>query len=262
MIDVSQASDARIYDYLLGGSDNYPSDRVAARRLLEIAPNTGELARINRQFLARAVRHLAGGCGIGQFLDNGSGLPSRDNVHQVARRSNGAARVVYVDNDPLVHAHARMMLDEENTLILDADMLETTAVLEQSEQAGFINREVPVAALFVDSLHCVADERDPWGRVRDLMDRLPSGSYLVLSHLASDDAEFRTEASRLMWQLTGRQWARIRSFAHVRRFFEGLQPVGGAIGDVARWRAGGEPQLQLELADTTLVAYGGVARKP
>lgn len=259
VIDVSQASDARVHSYLLGGTDHYESDREASRHLAEQAPNIRQLARLSRHFLLRAVRYLAAERRIGQFLDHGAGLPTRDNVHQVARRAHQAARVVYIDNDPVVIAHARMMLDEDRTLILDADMLDTDSILARCERAGFLNRQAPVGVLFVSALHCVADEQDPWRHIKNLMERLPSGSCLVLSDLVSDDAACRDEVSRLMQQLTGHPWA-VRSPAEVDRFFDGLKPVGGPIGDVARWKPG--PSLKLKLGDLTWIAYGGVARKP
>lgn len=259
VIDVSQASDARVTNLLLGGTDHYESDRDATRRLTELAPNIRQLTRLSRQFLLRAVRYLAAERRIGQFLDHGAGLPTRENVHQVARRVNKSARVVYIDNDPVVVAHARMMLDEARTLILDADMLDTDSVLSRCERAGFLNRKAPVGVLFVSALHCAADEQDPWRHVKNLMDRLPSGSCLALSHLVSDNAARREEASRLMQRLTGRPWT-VRSPAEVDQFFDGLRPVGGPIGDVAHWKPG--LSLKLKLADLTWIAYGGVARKP
>ncbi|WEH12213.1 SAM-dependent methyltransferase [Streptomyces sp. VNUA24] len=260
MIDVSQASDARIYNYLLGETDHYRADREAVRHLLEIVPEARQLARTNRQFLTKSVRYLAGTRGIDQFLDHGSGLPTaRDNVHHVARRANPTVRVAYVDNDPIVLAHARMMLDGSHTLILDADMLDTTAVLTGSEQAGVLNRRAAVGVLFFSSLHCTADDRDPWQRVHDLIDRLPSGSCLALSHLVSDDPALRDEASQLMRRATGHPWA-VRSPAAVDRFFEGLRPVGGLIGDVGFWRPGTD--LRFPRTDRTWTVYGGVALKP
>ncbi|WP_435217069.1 SAM-dependent methyltransferase [Streptomyces sp. bgisy034] len=259
VIDVSQASDARVNNLLLGGTDHYESDREAVRRLAELAPNIRQLARLSRQFLLRAVRYLAAERGIGQFLDHGAGLPTRENVHQVARRVHKSARVVYIDNDPVVLAHARMMLDEDQTLILDADMLDTDSVLSRCERAGFLNCRAPVGVLFASALHCVADEQAPWRHLENLMDRLPSGSCLVLSHLVSEDAARREEASRLMRQLTGRPWT-VRSAAEVDQFFDGLRPVGGPIGDVAHWKPG--LGLKLKLADLSWIAYGGVARKP
>jgi hypothetical protein len=259
VINVSQASDARVYNFLLGGTDHYESDREAVRRLMQQAPNIRQLARLSRQFLLRTVRYLAAERRIVQFLDHGAGLPTRESVHQIAQRANKAARVVYIDNDPVVIAHARMMLDGDRTLILDADMLNTDYILTCCERAGLLDRREPVGVLFVSALHCIPDEQDPWRHVKDLMDRLPSGSCLVLSHLVSDDAACREETSRLMQQLTGRPWV-VRSPAEVDRFFDGLNPVGGPIGDVARWKPG--PSLKLAFADLAWAAYGGVARKP
>ncbi|MEW2078907.1 MULTISPECIES: SAM-dependent methyltransferase [unclassified Streptomyces] len=260
MIDVRQASDARIHNFLLGGSDHYEADRAAARRLVDLTPNVGILARISRQFLVRAVRYLAGERRISQFFDHGCGLPTRDNVHEIARRVNKAARVVYIDNDPVVLAHARMMLAGEHTLILDSDMMDSTFVCSRSEEAGFLDGGAPAAVLFVSALHCVSDDQAPLQRLRALVDRLPSGSCLVLSDLASDSAVLREDASVLMQELTGHEWARVRSPAEMDRFFEGLEPIGGPIGDVACWRPGAG--LKLRSADRMLMAYGGVARKP
>ncbi|MET9437538.1 SAM-dependent methyltransferase [Streptomyces sp. NPDC006551] len=259
MIDVTQAKDARIHNFLLGGHDHYESDRDAARRLVDLAPNTPQLARINREFLARAVHYLTTQCGINQFLDHGCGLPTRDNVHQIARRSGTEARVVYIDNDPVVLAHARMMLDDDRTLILNADLLDFSTILTRSEQAGMLDGTSPVAVLFTSVLHCIPDARNPWRHVTELMNQLPSGSVLVLSHLAGENYELNEEVSELMRELTGQQWAKIRSFAEVGRFFHGLEPIGGPIGDVARWRPG--TGLSLQPADRTWNVYGGVARK-
>ncbi|MFC9337431.1 SAM-dependent methyltransferase [Streptomyces sp. NPDC057020] len=259
LIDVTQARDARIHNFLLGGHDHYASDRNAVRRLMGLAPNTPQLARINRDFLERAVRYLSSQCGIDQFLDHGCGLPTRDNVHQIARRAGTDARVVYIDNDPVVLAHARMMLDEDRTLILNADLLDFTTILARSEQAGMLDSTAPVAVLFTSVLHCIPDTRNPWRHVAELINQLPSGSVLVLSHLAGEDRVLSEEASDLMRELTGQQWAKIRSFAEVARFFDGLEPIGGPIGDVARWRPA--TNLSLQPANRTWTVYGGVARK-
>ncbi|MGW8697641.1 SAM-dependent methyltransferase [Streptomyces eurythermus] len=259
VIEVSQASDARVYNFLLGGSDYYESDRQATRRLAAYAPTIRPLARISRQFLLRAVRYLALEHRVSQFLDHGVGLPIGDSVHQIARRVNKSCRVAYIDNDPMVVAHARMMLADEHTLVLDADMMDTSLILSRCEQNDFLHREVPVGVLFVSSLHCVADERDPWRHIRDLMDVLPSGSFLVLSHLTARDAAIREKVSSVMSELTGRSWV-VRSPAEIDRFFEGLVPVGGSVGDVTQWKPGPSPKLKL--ADLTWLVYGGVARKP
>ncbi|MFD4611924.1 SAM-dependent methyltransferase [Streptomyces sp. NPDC058440] len=260
-IDVSRASDARIQNFLLGGVDNYPADRAAGRRLLDLAPDAQRLARINREFVRRAVRYLATECGVRQFLDHGPGLPARDGppIHQVARRANKNARVVYIDQDPLVVAHARMMLDTSHTLVLDSDVLASDIILSKSRKAGFCDTKAPVAALFASVLHCVPDAADPWQRVHELVARLPSGSYLVLCHLTSDDPKFREEVSSVMRERTDNQWACVRSREQVRRFFMGLEPVGGPLGDVAQWHS--SPDIQPH-GNPRWFEYGGVARTP
>ncbi|WP_330237495.1 SAM-dependent methyltransferase [Streptomyces sp. NBC_00525] len=162
-------------------------------------------------------------------------MPTRDNVHQIARRGSTDACLVYIDNDPVVLAHARMMLDEDRTLILNADLLDFTTILARSEQAGMLDSSsAPVAVLSTSVLHCIPDTRNPWRHVAELINQLPSGSILVLSHLADEDRVLNEEAPDLMRELTGQQWAKIRSFAEVARFFDGLEPIGGPIGDVAR----------------------------
>ncbi|MFE5729954.1 SAM-dependent methyltransferase [Streptomyces sp. NPDC056528] len=259
VIDVTQAKDARIQNFLLGGHDHYESDRDAARHLMHLAPNIPQLERVNREFVARAVRYLSMQLGIDQYLDHGCGLPIRDNIHQIARRAGVDARVVYIDNDPVVLAHARMMLDEKRTLVLDADLLDFTTILTRSEQAGMLDPAAPVAALFTSVLHCVPDARNPWRHVAELINQLPSGSVLVLSHLASQNQALNEEVSTVMHELTGQQWAKIRSFAEVERFFDGLRPVGGPIGDVACWHP--VTGLNLQSPDRTWRIYGGVARK-
>ncbi|MEU6405483.1 SAM-dependent methyltransferase [Streptomyces sp. NPDC046985] len=259
-IDVSRASDARIQNFLLGGADNYPRDRQAGKELLALAPDAQRLARINRAFRVRAVRYLAAERGVRQFLDHGPGLPVRDSlpVHQIARRAITQARVVYIDQDPLVVAHARMMLDEPDTLVLDAHVLETDAILSGIKGAGFYDPTAPVAALFVSVLHCVPDAHDPWQSVRHLTRSLPSGSYLALCHLASEDETLREEVTSLMRGSTNDEWC-VRSVDQVHRFFEGLEPVGGPLGDVAYWRS--TPDIQPQ-ATRRWFEYGGVARVP
>jgi len=259
MIDVNQASDARIHNFFLGGTDHYAADHQAVRRLTGLVPDADQLARISRQFLTRAVRYLAGERGIGQFFEHGVGLPVQESVDRIARRVNRGARVVYVDNDPQVLGHARMMLDANHTLIVDADMLDSAGILGAAEDAGLLDRREPVALLFASALHCVGDEREPGRHLRDLFRSLPSGSCLVVSHLASDDSEFRREVGGLMETLTGAPWT-MRSFAQVEAFFDGLQPLAGQVGDVARWRAG--LSAELRPPGWPWLMYGGVARKP
>lgn len=259
-MDVSKASVARMYDYLLGGTDNYESDWVACEELLRIAPSTQQIALINRQFLVRAVRYIAGTGVIEQYVDHGSGLPTQNNVHQVAQRADKRARVVYVDNDPIVLAHGRMMLEENrNTAVIQADMLDTREVLDRAKELGLYEPGRPTAALFVSVLHCIRDDDDPWQLIRNVIEELPSGSYLVLCHLASDDAQLRDDVTRLMQRVTGGNWGRVRSFAEVDRFFDGLEVVG-ELCDVSRWRP--DDDLGPRQEQTEWIEYGGVARVP
>ncbi|MFF5567661.1 SAM-dependent methyltransferase [Streptomyces sp. NPDC012623] len=259
-MDVSKASVARMYDYLLGGTDNYESDWAACEELLRIAPSTQQIALINRHFLVRAVKYIAGTGDVDQYIDHGSGLPTQNNVHQVAQRANRNARVVYVDNDPIVLAHGRMMLEEnQNTTVIESDMLKTSEIFEQAKRLKFYEPGQPVAALFVSVLHCISDKDEPWKLIRNVIRELPSGSYLVLCHLASNDADLRDEVTKLMHRVTGGKWGKVRSFAEVDRFFEGLEIVG-ELCDVSRWRPDTEVGPRQE--QTEWIEYGGVARVP
>ncbi|MFE3582893.1 SAM-dependent methyltransferase [Streptomyces vinaceus] len=264
MIDVSTPSVARMYDYLIGGTDNYACDRAACAQLLEMAPSTRELALINRAFLVRAVRYLAQEKGVRRFLDHGSGLPTRPNVHQVARDIDPASRVVYIDNDPLVIAHGRVMLEEDlaKTAVIEADFRDTGEIFDTPEVQRLIADGEPVAALFVSVLHCIPDDGErPWQLVRDVAARLPSGSYMVISQLASDDPALRDKVTGFMADITGNRWGRVRSTAEVTRFFDDLELVGHTtIDEVSRWRP--DTDLGPRQATQEWVEYGAVARVP
>lgn len=263
IIDLSKPSVARMYDHLLGGTDNYQVDRDACEELLRIAPSTRELALVNRGFLVRAVRYLSRECGVRHFLDHGSGLPTRPNVHQVAQSVDASSEVVYIDNDPVVLAHGRMMLAEDpaTTAVLDADMRDTDKIFNSSAVRRLLRTGQPVAALFVSVLHCIPRRDDPWALVRRVADRLPAGSYLVISQLASDDADLRQKITDFMAEITGNQWGEVRSISDVNRFFDGLdlletdKPV-----EVSRWL----PDSDLAPRQRTVewIEYGGVARIP
>ncbi|MFF2012588.1 SAM-dependent methyltransferase [Streptomyces sp. NPDC058195] len=259
-MDVTKASVARMYDYLLGGTDNYESDWAACEELLRIAPSTQQIALTNRRFLERAVKYIADTGEVDQYIDHGSGLPTQNNVHQVAQRVSRNARVMYVDNDPIVLAHGRMMLEENKyTAVINANMLCTDQIFDRAKKLKLYRPDRPAAALFVSVLHCLRNEEDPWGLVRNVIDRLPSGSYLVLCHLASDDPRLREEVTALMRRVTDGKWGRVRSIEQVERFFDGLEIIGD-LGDVSRWRPGsGLVPLQ---AENEWIEYGGVGRVP
>ncbi len=262
-IDVHTPSVARMYDWLLGGIENYASDREACQDLLEIAPSTQVLARNNRAFLQRVVRVLVEDYGIRQFLDHGSGLPTQDNVHQIAQRSDPKCRVVYVDNDPIVLAHGRTTLEEnERTAILNEDMRDTAAIFDSEPVRRLIDPEEPMAALFVSVLHCLrdtGDEQDPAAVIRRVAARLPKGSYMVICQLVSDDPKVRDGVTRLMEIATGGTWGRVREQSEVRAYFNGMRVLDPGLVDVIDWRPDTPPPPPEKRA-VDWVEWGGVAQ--
>ncbi|MEV7898881.1 MULTISPECIES: SAM-dependent methyltransferase [Streptomyces] len=260
-IDTSTPSVARMYDYLLGGSQHYEVDRRASADLLRIAPSTQQLARSNRDFLRRVVRVLAQDMNIRQFLDHGSGLPTRDNVHEVVQRISPDAKVAYVDNDPMVLAHGRTQLHEnDNVMVLGQDMRDTEEI--RSATTDFLDWTQPIAALFVSVLHCLPDtddERDPAALIKRVAAELPAGSYMVICQLVSDDSEVRNRVTRLMADATHNQWGRVRERHEVRQYFDGMtiiDPPG--LVDVIDWQPD-HPTPPEHLRPTDWVEWGGVA---
>ncbi|MFB4306764.1 SAM-dependent methyltransferase [Actinomadura sp. GTD37] len=178
---------ARMYDYYLGGKDNYAADREAAEKILHAAPFTPVLARHNRRFMQRAARHLALS-GIRQFLDIGTGLPTQGNVHEVVRPLVPDARVVYVDNDPVVAAHGRALTaTDDATIVLRHDMRDTGALLADPALRDAIDLGEPVGLMLLSMLHCLGDDEDPYAAVAALRDALAPGSHVVISHITGDD---------------------------------------------------------------------------
>ncbi|MFC9272624.1 SAM-dependent methyltransferase [Streptomyces zhihengii] len=258
-IDTKVPSVARMYDYFLGGDDNYQSDREACEQLLQQVPSTKVLAVNNRRFLRRVVRMLAAEYGIRQFIDHGSGLPTQDNVHQVAQTVAPDSRVVYVDNDPIVLAHGRALLDEnERTAVIQADMRDTEGIFGHEETQRLIDLSQPVAALFVSVMHCIPDTDDPGALVRRVAERLAPGSFLVVCQLVSDRPEIRAFVTDFMEQATGGNWGRVREEHEVTRFFDGLQILEPGLVEVSTWR----PDTELAPVQQTdeWIEWGGVAR--
>jgi hypothetical protein len=248
---------SRVYDYWLGGKDNFEADRQAAEIMMREIPHVVEGVRGNRAFLARAVRYLAGECGIRQFLDIGTGLPAANNTHEVAQAVAPDARVVYVDNDPLVLAHARALLtgaDEGTTDYLDADMRDPERILRGATATLDLTR--PVAIMLVAVLHCIPPEDDPAAIVARLVAAVPPGSYLALSHPASDiDVDgARRGVQQINEALAGRLTFRTRS--EVAGLFDGLDLVAPGLVRVPEWR----PDSPADTANPAIV-WGGVARK-
>jgi len=260
-IDVDVPSAARMYDWYLGGTDNFPADRTACEELLEIVPSTRELALNNRAFLRRVVRVLAAEYGVRQFLDHGSGLPTRDNVHQVAQGVDPAGRVVYIDNDPIVLAHGRMLLEEnDETAVVQADMTDTDAIFDHPEVRRLIRPDEPVAALFVSVLHCIPEAADPAAMIRRVADRLPSGSFMVICQLVSEHEHIRDEVSRFMAEATGGNWGRVRRESQVREYFDGMTILDPGLVEVSTWRPDSQVVPRQQTAEW--IEYGGLARIP
>lgn len=231
----TRASVARMYDAALGGKDHYQVDLDANEALMKISPAIVSEARHNRAFLGRVVHYLAREAGIRQFLDLGSGLPTQNNVHQVAQRVAPDARVVYVDHDPhvLTHGHA-LLASNAHTAVITADMREPEEILAHPDLRAHLDPSEPTAVLFVSVLHCIADEDRPERSVSVLLDAFPSGSYLALSHLVSDD-----EAAAAEFTSTVRahaDWGRVRTPEETRHFFSGLEMVEPGLVDVREWR--------------------------
>jgi len=255
--DTSVAHIARVYDYWLGGKDNFAADREAAEQAIAAYPDIVFSVRANRAFLARAVRYLAGEAGIRQFLDIGTGIPATSNTHEVAQSVAPDSRVVYVDNDPVVLAHARALLTSGPhgvTSYLDADLRDTERVL--STAAETLDFSKPVAVMLMAILQHVDDADNPWAIVAALLDAVPAGSYLALSHPASDiEAEAQGELARRL-NRTMAEGVTLRDHAQVTRFFTGLELVEPGLVRVPEWR----PASDLE-ASSPAGLWGGVGRK-
>ncbi|WP_030022814.1 SAM-dependent methyltransferase [Streptomyces monomycini] len=262
-IDVHTPSVARMYDWLLGGIDNYQSDRNACAELLTIAPSTQALARNNRAFLRRVVRVLAKEYRIRQFLDHGSGLPTQDNVHQIAQGIDPASRVVYIDNDPIVQAHGRTTLAaNDRTAVINADMRDTEVIFAHPAVQRLIDLTQPVAALFVSVLHCLPDTGDdkaPGTLVKRVAARLPAGSLMVICQLVSDKPSVREGVTALMERSTHGNWGRVREQREVAAYFEGMRVIRPGLTDVVDWRPDAQPPPP-ERRATDWVEWGGVAQ--
>jgi hypothetical protein len=256
-LDVSVAHPARVYDYWLGGKDNFAADREAAEQVIAANPHVLPGVRANRAFLGRAVRYLAGEAGIRQFLDIGTGLPTVDNTHEVAQQVAPGCRIVYVDNDPIVLSHARALLTstaEGATAYVDADLRETPAVLEGA--AATLDFGQPVAVMLLMILQYIPDAEDPWAIVARLLDAVPPGSYLVVSDTASDiEAEAVAESARRYNRRLGSVRQTRRTREEFARFFDGLELVDPGVVALPEWRAVASPSHRIP-------AYAAIGRKP
>lgn len=263
-VDSQVPSIARIYDYLLGGSTHLEVDRRTCEEVSSVYPGGVDAGRANvranRRFLGRTVRYLVRHGGIRQFLDIGSGLPTEGNVHTVAQDTAPDSRVVYVDNDTVVLAHAQDLLrgtPEGSTTFLYQDLRNVEEVVASAAETLELDR--PVALMLVSILHSIADEDDPHDVVARLMAALPSGSYLVLSHMSS---EITPETAELIDRLSKRLPETVvdRSHAQVSRFFDGLELVDPGLVPIDQWRPAGRPAAVP--GGRIPPWYGAVARKP
>jgi hypothetical protein len=256
-IDTSVAHVARVYNYWLGGSANFAADREAAEQAMAAYPDLALSVRANRAFLARTVRYLARGKGIRQFLDIGTGIPAADNTHEVAQSVAAECRVVYADHDPIVLAYAQSLLTstpQGATDYLHADLREPGKIV--AEAARTLDFRQPVAVVLMAVLQLIPDDEDPHGIVAQLLDAVPAGSYLVVSHPASDiDAESMAEMAKRLNRLMSQSVA-LRDHAGVTRFFDGLDLAEPGVVRIPEWRPGSPAE-----AATPATMWGGVGRK-
>ncbi|WP_217140386.1 SAM-dependent methyltransferase [Streptomyces sp. AC627_RSS907] len=260
-IDANVPTAARMYDYYLGGKDNYAADRAAVGELDKVVPSTRRLALNNRRFLQRVVRTLARDYGIRQFLDHGSGLPTQDNVHQIAQRVAPDSRVVYVDNDPMVLVHGRALLDQnDRTAVIHADMRSTEEIFSHPDTQRLIDFSQPVAVLFNSVFHCIpdSDTDGPPAVVRRVAERLVPGSYAVMCQLVSDDPEVRKFVTEFMDQATQGHWGRVRERKDVEAWFEGMDILEPGLVEVSTWRPDSEV-VPRQLTDEW-IEFGGLGR--
>ncbi len=260
-IDVSRPHPARIYDYFLGGKDNFAADRETAGRVLESWGAVRTAVRENRAFLARAVRYLAAEAGVRQFLDIGAGLPSSSNVHEVAQAVAPQARVVYVDNDPIVLAHARALLTSDPRgacAYIDADLLDPDKILRHPATRATLDFSQPIALILVAVLHFIPDEDEPRGVVSALTDALPPGSYLAASHTTAEHFPEGLAGAGQAYSDRGLRGALRGQEEFAGLAFSGLEMVDPGVVLVSEWRP---EEGALRPMPWEVNTYGGVARK-
>ena len=258
VIDTTLAHQSRIYDYWLGGKDNFAVDREAARQAIAAYPPIVKAVRAQRAFLARVVRYLAGQYGILQFLDIGTGLPTANNTHEVAQTAFPAARVVYVDNDPIVLMHARALLTSARkgaTSYLEADLRDPDKILAGA--ADLLDFRLPIAVLLIGILQLIPDADDPHAVVSRIVEAMPQGSWLAVYHPASDIDQNRVGEAVRRVNARSADATTLRSFDEVARFFDGLQMIEPGLVQVQRWHPGSAaPDDGEEIA-----AYAGLGCK-
>jgi SAM-dependent methyltransferase len=256
-IDPAKPSVARVYDAILGGKDNFAADREVARMAMAALGDGGEAARLNRAALGRAVRFMAGQ-GITQFLDLGSGLPTAQNTHQIAKLVNPGARVVYVDNDPVAYVHGQaLLIDDATTTVVLADIREPDELLAMPGVTGFLDFTQPIGLILNAVIHHILDEENPAGIVSRFQEALAPGSYMQLTHFCDSSEEVRA-LGRVLKESLGR--GQLRSREEIERFFDGLDLVEPGLVYLPQWRP--DAPVHLPLDPGSMAHLVGVARKP
>ena len=243
-VDSSRPSVARMYDYYLGGKDNFAVDRAAAQKMMDTVPESVRMVASNRAFLVRAVRYLAAEAGIRQFLDIGSGLPTRQNVHEVAQNAAPDSRVMYVDYDPLAVVHGQALLAvDPNTRYIQGDLRRPDQILDDPRVRALIDFDRPVAVLVVAILHFVGDHDDPGDILRRLRERMVPGSYLVISHILDDPRPH--EIGRILNAAGAPSW-HPRTREQILPFFEGFELIGPGLALLPHWQPPGTAPAEAE----------------
>ncbi|WP_330180166.1 SAM-dependent methyltransferase [Nocardia sp. NBC_01503] len=263
-IDTTIAHEARVYDYWLGGKENYPADRALGDMIAEHVPTIKTMARANRAFLARAVRYLVADAGITQFLDIGTGIPTAGNTHEVAQSSDPNARVVYVDKDPIVLAHARALMDstpQGRTRFIHADLHDPRSILDHPDLTGTLDLSEPVAIMLVAIMMYFSDDDHPQRIIAELLDALPSGSYVVITHPTADFAPEAMAGVKAAAESSGIGF-HPRSKSDTGDLFAGTTLIDPGLVPVATWR----PELTdrpVAVAEAESAWYwAGIGRKP
>lgn len=265
-IDTTKPHSARMYDYFLGGKTNYGADETAAEAVISLWPDVKTCAQVNRWFMRRAARWLAAEAGIRQFLDIGSGIPTEPNLHQITQAIAPETKVAYVDNDPIVLTYSEALLEstsEGQTTYVHADATDPTGILNAPELHGTIDLTKPVGLSLMALLHFITDERKPYELVSTLMDAMPSGSYLMLSHVTADlDPETWERLTRELSDSPRRMsQGQARSKSEVTRFFDGLELVEPGVVAGHRWRPE-EDRSMADVPDSRVSLWAGIGRKP
>jgi O-methyltransferase involved in polyketide biosynthesis len=259
LVNTAVAHSARFWNYMLGGKDNYAIDREIAEQILAVIPSFRDTVRAERRFLARTVRYLAGSAGVRQFLDIGTGLPTANNTHEVAQATAPESRVVYVDNDPMIMAHARALLTstpQGATDYVHADLREPNTILQEAARTLDFTR--PVALMLLGILNFITDTDEAHAIVDRLLDALPSGSYLVISHPTAEVDGEAMRASMRLWNKQGAAPIVARSRQELIRFFDGRELLEPGVVSCSLWR----PDCSSTLGGPVEVFhFSGVGRK-